>query len=543
MSARHCPATVRALALSVAGIVLTAVAARAADPTWSYKSDADIVFQRLTSLGSLLVSTDSRLEALDPSNGNVLWTNAELKGLRECYYDELANSQLALIDAGSRVGGARRRIIALDLATGKPMWDSENLPFISSLGVMQAPQKGLLIFAGLNRQGGKTVLYGVDAESGQLRWQQDKLFTKPLQLKEVKGSDRNGKRSSLAGNQLPVYPTDDTAILYLNAEGVVKIDLNTGDKLWVAPTRAKLAPALSDGYAQMELGDGVVFVPFEKTLQAVDVVTGKLLWSKTPKFKSHVAQLALRSHGLVVRGVPGVKPDSKAKPDGKPFIDVLDPRTGVSMWRKPFKDLEAATTFDINGDQLFIAADGELFSVKLADGASKAIAKVKFKGNEVARRLEVMDGNYLLSSSQNLMMVSPTGEVKFHEYYAAPGQNGWIKVLSTVVVVAASAASVVSPYGEALAITGVGSKYTSFSNPELSRRFKASKSGGGFQVILTSTESDGRKGVGLVKLEKTTGRKMADVVLGDKTPVYQMDPIDNRLFFQRGDRQIDCFAF
>lgn len=39
------------------------------------------------------------------------------------------------------------------------------------------------------------------------------------------------------------------------------------------------------------------------------------------------------------------------------------------------------------------------------------------------------------------------------------------------------------------------------------------------------------------------GKKVAEIILGDKPPEYQRDPIDNRLSFQRTDRQIDCFAF
>src|SRR5206468_474423 len=65
----------------------------------------------------------------------------------------------------------------------------------------------------------------------------------------------------------------------------------------------------------------------------------------------------------------GPTPDAKGKPDGKPFIDLLDAKTGVSLWKKPFRDLEEATTFAIQGDHLYIAADGELHGVNLADGA------------------------------------------------------------------------------------------------------------------------------------------------------------------------------
>ena len=46
-----------------------------------------------------------------------------------------------------------------------------------------------------------------------------------------------------------------------------------------------------------------------------------------------------------------------------------------------------------------------------------------------------------------------------------------------------------------------------------------------------------------MKLDKFTGKQVTEVIPGDKTPKYQMGPIDNRWCFQRTDREIDCFAF
>ena len=525
-----------------AAATLAATAARAAEPNWSYEADDDIVFQRLTPLGSLLVSTGSGLHALDPATGRVVWTNAGLKNLRECNYDELVNSPLALVEAGQG-GGTRRRVMAIDLATGQPRWDSTGLPFMTSQGVLQAPQRGMLVVAGVDQHGGKSVICGVDAETGALVWQQEGLFTLPLQLEEVQGSGKIVKRFSIAGNQLPLFPTADTAILYLNAEGPVKIDLNTGHKLWRAPITAERAPALSDGFAQMGLGDGVVFVPFENSLQAVDLATGKPLWAEPPQFKSHVAQMALTPHGLVVRGAPRPKPGPHRKPDGKPFLDMLDPATGASMWTKPFRDLDAATTFDLQGDQLFICADGELFAMRLEDGSTRSIAKVKFEGNERPERLELIDDDYVLSASRNLMRIDPAGNVRFHEFYPSPGPSGWIKALGAAAARAGNAASSAGTAGRAPRSAGNDFPGTPAGDPELTRRFNASQIGSEFQSILTAAGEGGKPVLALVKLDKTTGKKVAEVVLGEQPPEYQIDSIDNLLFLKRSDRRIDCFAF
>jgi len=506
-----------------------------AETLWSLTTGKNIVFQRLTPLGSLLVSTDDGLMGVDAATGKTMWTRSDVQKLKECNYDEIANTSYGLIEFGGRVE-------VIDLTNGQKKWDSTDLPMNSSQGQLQVPQKGMLVMCGLPKKGKKPVLVGVGADDGAMKWQQDEVFTKPLNLIEVKGSGKLFKRYSIAGNQGPVFDTENTMIVYLSTEGPVKLDVTTGAKLWTAPIKAKTLPALDDGYAPMLLEGGVVYVPYDKSLQAVDANTGALLWTKDHDFKSKVTQMQITPAGLVVRGAPGL--DEKGKLDGKPFLDLLDPKTGLSVWKKPFKDLEDATTFDLREDKLYIAADGELFAVSLADGGAKSVTKYKFKGNEVPSRLEVVESDYVLSSSQNVMRLDPSGTIKFHAFHAAPGASGFMKVLSTAMVMATNAASASYAYNNAMANPGSSYKYTLYGNPELSRRFKASANADAYVAMLTGgLEADGQKGVGLVKVDKATGSDAARVVLGDKTPEYEMDSIDGRIFFMKSDTEIVCFKF
>jgi len=535
----------RAIAGAAATVLLVALGAvtpARAEQLWTLTTPKSIVFQRLTPLGSLLVSTEDGLMGVDAATGKTLWTRSDVQKLKECNYDEIANTSYGLIEFGEGVGGAQRRIEVIDLTTGVKKWDSTELPMNSSQGQLQVPQQGMLVMCGLPKKGKKPVLVGVGADDGVMKWQQDAVFTKPLNLLEVKGSGKLFKRYSIDGNQNPVFDTENTMIVYLTAEGPVKLDVATGNKLWTAPIKAKALPALNAGYAPMLLDNGVVFVPYDKSLQAVDVNTGALLWTKDHDFKSKVTQMQMTSMGLVVRGAPGL--NEKGEPEGKPFLDLLDPKTGLSVWKKPFKDLEDATTFDLREDKLYIAADGELFSVNLADGVSKSVTKYKFKGNEVPSRLEVVESDYVLSSSQNVMRLDPSGTIKFHAFHSAPGSSGFMKVLSTAMVMATNAASASYAYNNAMANPGSTYKYTLYGNPELSRRFKASTNANAYVSMLTGgLEADGQKGVGLIKVEKATGNDAAKVVLGDKTPEYEMDSIDGRVFFRKTDNEIVCFKF
>jgi outer membrane protein assembly factor BamB len=512
------------------------------EPLWTLTTTREIVFQRLTPIGSLLVSTEDGLMGVDAASGKTLWTRSDVQKLKECNYDEIANTSYGLIELGEGVGGTQRRIEVIDLTTGAKKWDSGELPMNSSQGQLQVAHQGMMVMCGLPKKGKKPVVVAVSADDGTLKWQQDEIFTKPLNLIEVKGSGKLFKRYSIEGNQNPVFDTENSMIVYLTIEGPVKLDLTTGAKLWTAPIKSKSLPALKDGYAQMLLGDGALFVPYGKSLQAVDVNTGALLWAKDRDFKSRISQMQVTPQGLVVRGSPTF--DDKGKLDGKPFLDLLDPKTGLSLWKKPFKDLEDATTFDLRGDKLYIAADGELFAVNLADGASTAVTKFKFKGKEVPGSLEVVDGDYVLCSSQNVMRLGPDGTIKYHTFHSAPGASGFMKIVSTAAIMTINAASAAQAHSNAWNNPGTTYKYTLYGNPELSRRFKASQNANAYVSMLTGgVEADGRKGVGLIKVEKASGTDAAKVVLGDKTPEYEMDPIDGRVFFKKSDTEIICYGF
>jgi len=64
----------------------------------------------------------------------------------------------------------------------------------------------------------------------------------------------------------------------------------------------------------------------------------------------------------------------------------------------------------------------------------------------------------------------------------------------------------------------------------------------GFSYILTSVSGDGKKGPGLVKVDKGTGKAVAELRLGDKTPEYVTDTVESRVFFLKDERTIEGYT-
>lgn len=519
----------RAGAVSMFAAASLATAAGAATPNWSYKTTG-VEFQRVNALGTLLVSHAGGLAALDPATGKPLWERPDLKKFKECNLDEIENTPYVLLDG--------KQFEVIDLATGQKKWDSSKLPFKNSLGQIQVANKRMLIVFGLPKAGAKPMAVALDTETGEIKWQQDKLFDKPLKLYEVKGSGKVFKRFSIDGNQPAAFPDEDSMVLWLTEDGPICVDLATGARKWVCTGLKGKDPAgLTDGFCGMWAREGAIYVPYEKSLQAIDAKTGALLWAKEKDFRGRPVQMGWSAAGLVVRG-SSYQEEDKVK--GKPFIDCLDPKTGVSVWPKPFKDLEDATSFDMKGDHLFICADNELHQVGLAQGTDQILAKFKFKEHEVPSTLELLDDGYLLTSSQTLLKLDPSGKEQMRAYYEAPSVSGWMKVGVGLLTAAVNAAAASSAYDRAQRY-GTDQTYYLASNPTLGKRFRATQESAKYMYILTSVEEGGKKKAGIARVDRATGKVTSSVQLGDKTPRYEVDEYEGILYFLSEDDVVQAY--
>jgi hypothetical protein len=77
----------------------------------------------------------------------------------------------------------------------------------------------------------------------------------------------------------------------------------------------------------------------------------------------------------------------------------------------------------------------------------------------------------------------------------------------------------------------------SISYAEMTKRFKATMATQDSQFILTDLSD----GVGLVKVNKDTGKTEKEIVLKDKKPVYQVDEYEGVLYYLSSASEISAF--
>lgn len=361
------------------------------------------------------------------------------------------------------------------------------------------------------------------------------------------------------------------------SNGVLQaVELASGNILWEQELSTKKAPQLS------ALSFGVV-VADDKNFNLFDAESGQLKWT------------ASKLDGMVIdlgadRGIAVVEKDK--------YLTVLDRNNGEEKWSQKVKgiSLDQMTgaglmyrdgdgnlgLIDFDGKDLWdkkdklpaegllrarpslekeiFYADGKVWLVNLLNGSKKEIInKVEFEEKESPDNLEYVDGIYVLSSSQNMMGFDENGKVLYQSHWASPKISlaGRIALRTMQVASVAMAAASAVAAGDAYGQTGFGgsagttiaqrqanAQSQSFQDMErgfadaANKRFKASKSRGVYNLVLTDV--DGR--VGLKQIDKTTGKEMAGIVLDDKNPTYDFDPVKGMIFYKPSKNEVVCYT-
>ena len=327
----------------------------------------------------------------------------------------------------------------------------------------------------------------------------------------------------------------------------------------------------------------------ESEIAFLSAASGEDLWEKAPKTKGYVQHFYVLEDGILFGiqqgGINKISFDGTTlfkkplktgenimtmaqTPQGLIYItsedaNIVDLNTGDQVWKKPLKyknSVAVASTFDSAKNRYLIAADGTIYAIDATTTDIDELANVKFDEKEVANTMEMRNGNIFLSSSQNMALLGADGKQLFHEYFKSPGQSGFVKVLSGVVAVASTALAVstaaragmnrTNPYGsandldnyndygkEAKRASDMFAAIGSASFAIMSKRFKASAATENSQFILTKLDD----GVGLVKVDKNSGKVTKEIILNDKKPEYQIDEYEGFLYYKANNSTINAY--
>lgn len=558
----------RALLLVVLSVMSSIVAVFAgeidapyAEELWKATFEQDIQWQQMMDCGYLLVGTDDALYCLNPADGTITWQKAEFGRLPQDHLDVIAGTPFAAIMDYERKTDSKSRMLFINIPDGRELWNSEKFGMTEANGQLFIPELEALFIVGKNAE--KEYLTAlVNLFTGDAYWTSTELFDSRKSSKGPAMFDvERSTRKVINGNQVPLVAPDGNLLEFISPQGLRKLDAKTGAVLWTWPLKVKEVPTLKAGWAPIMFSadSSTVYVPFEETLQAVNIADGTLRWGKKGvNTKGQVKEMNLRPEGIVIKG-HGRATGKTAydEPYLKPFINALSYETGASLWRKPFKKLFNASQMTIDGDRILVHIHGgsyygELQSINIADGSyGEVIRKTRFNGGEFPQRVEALADGYLMTSASNIARYDSEGNELWHYYYKPLAPHLLSAIAGTALIILENNISEAQAMDEARRTAWLNRR--SF-NPDTVQyettalnenwRLSTSKSTLNYLFIATNVEggkSSSKENAGLVKISKETGLIVSRVTLGNKEPQFEIDALESRIFFKSADSEITCF--
>lgn len=426
-----------------------------------------------------------------------------------------------------------KNVIAYDITSGNELWtaDIKNAVQITT----NDETKEIYAFRGKNTN---MEVYKINASNGSLAWQEgNKLkgqmsryeFT-PKGLAIVTDVQSSGK-GGLVGKIANKAKGSGTSKIYL-------LDTNTGEDLWDKSPKTK--GLVSHFYVE---DDGILFGVASGGINKISF-DGVPQWKKPLNTGENIQLMARVPKGVIYIS------ESDA--------DIIDMNTGESVFGKPIKykrSESVVSAYDEARDRFLLSCKDGLYEIDGNNGSYNLInGSLNFEGKEVPTEIDVRDDSILLTSDQNLTWLNFDGSEKNHVYHRAPGKSAMgvilmatVSLASTTVAVSHSAragymkgAGVPSynstvQYHEAQADNWANVADQGFQ--EMVKRFKATKATENAAFILTKIDG----GVGLVKVDKDSGETVKEILVKDKSPMYEVDELAGFLYFKSKGNTINAY--
>jgi outer membrane protein assembly factor BamB len=298
---------------------------------------------------------------------------------------------------------------------------------------------------------------------------------------------------------------------------------------------------------------GIVCVT-DNAVNILDPKAGALLFEKDVKIFSDIQDVRILPCGLFVCS------DEKA--------NILDLATKEVLWEKPVKTVPGMYEVKDNSLYIYSTKEKKVFRADLAARAALALLsaeEIAFEGKEKPQKLEIRPGGVLLSSDQNMQLLSFDGKSAFKAYFPAPRESALLRALNYAN--AARAAYYGARYGMAsiqlkdaaektdnavgkgmlgafgemtgqISNAAMGAASESFK--KANERFKATSQTREYVFVLTKADD----ACSLLQVSKNDGKVIASIDLGsDKKPVYSVDDVAGKIYYRSEPKKIVCYAF
>ena len=320
-------------------ILVATVGSRAQKVKWTKELPGDILWQEVTVLGNLIVSTDAQLLGLDPGTGNVIWSKPEHAKIGRDAYNELANSPFFTISKNNCIH-------LIDQLTGKEVFNSEKAGILTINDYFLLYNSDAILVAGKDA-GKDPLMVSVKMSDGSISWTMNEKFGRIVAATEL-GNDEllivtlfnNYKLNASTGNIIwkEVNSAEAAQTEKLGAFGDL---LKSAAETMTAGMEIELRfyqPEGSDIFylgsqqesqSSMSSSSGEPMINYTNVYNAFNINDGSMVWPQALEVKGKLSQVSFLDDGILVL------PD-----DGnKTKINLFDYRTHTGSWGKKGKGI------------------------------------------------------------------------------------------------------------------------------------------------------------------------------------------------------------
>lgn len=561
--------------LLVCALALAGNAAAGGAVLWQANT-AEIKWYKVTALGSLVVGTDDAITCYDGESGKVQWQRTDLRKVGEFQVEEIAGTPVLLV--GDTEGSSKAKLYALDIQTGKAIWESEKMKG-SAVAIITVYEKNMVVLVtskDARAAKDKVDMTAFNMATGAALWESE--FPNKVDLHAVEGAGRFIINYDLSGHQPPVYDGDS---LYFTYAGLHRFDINTGKLVWGVPydvTEGKL----KRGNAQAVIAGDIVYTSAKGVVRAIEKSSGAVKWM-SKDFGAAVAEMIVDGNRVYGRMGGSFYDWEKREWELKKPLGVVAVHSvnGSTVWRyDDAKDsitnmvlLPELNSVLIADSQNLIGLDTTIegnnvkesfklkleFKHKIGAGGKAARAGLRFarggligmaKGDKSDQDPPVAimhreNGLAIIRGKQHILAFEPKSKsIPWSMQYPAPGVGGWQKIVMGAITAASYA------YNTGVAMnTRLGTTENNWANENrrdaisgymnlINKRYSATSASQDFVYVLTNVEDGKDTKPGLVAVNLKTGAADREIILNDKEVDYKVDELTGRVFQVKDKKEI-----
>lgn len=342
----------RVLSACLVIVALVANAQPKTAPSWSAKFKTPITWQRVHSLGYLIVNTGDGLFGVNPDDGKILWENKSFAALNPEYYQEVEGTEFLTIAYQADKASTIPMQAIIHVATGKVLFDSQK----EQIGVLSRhvlPESGRLLVIGVKPKTLSASLFMYDIVSGQQLWSNDEMFKADASAAKGFLGKLQAMGQQLSNLQsLTSEPLElgDQTIIITHPNYVIRVHTADGKVIW----KNSIQPSVKAEIVFSSHRRGVVFVGtdvesdtgsgftssssqgepqkfYYNLYYAYDLEKGTPLWKEPAKENDRLNQIIVHEKGLIIC----------PRSSQKPTINLVDYATGKTVWGNKGKGIKA----------------------------------------------------------------------------------------------------------------------------------------------------------------------------------------------------------